>query len=55
VLIRDGIDPIAGVETPTDGLVDQATEIRNAKRAFAERMREATKESSQAEPLKMYQ
>lgn len=55
VLIRDGIDPIADIETPTDGLVDQATEIQNAKRAFAERMREATEESSQAEPLKMYQ
>ena len=54
-LITDGIDPIAGIETPTQGLVDQATEIRNAKRSFAERMREATEESSQAEPLKMYQ
>jgi len=54
-LIRDGIDPIAGIETPTDGLVEQVTEIRNAKRALAERMREADEESSQAEPLKMYQ
>ena len=54
-LISDGIDPIAGIETPTDGLVDQATEIRNAKQAFAERMQEASEESSQAEPLKMYQ
>lgn len=54
-LIRNGIDPIAEAETPTDGLVDQATEIRNAKRAFAERMQEASEESSQAEPLKMYQ
>lgn len=55
VLILDGIDPIAGTTTPTEGLVDQATEIRNAKQAFAERMGEATEESSQAEPLKMYQ
>jgi len=55
ILIRDGIDPIAGTETPTDGLVDQATEIRDAKQAFAKRMQEATEESSQAEPLKMFQ
>ncbi|EMA58367.1 proteasome assembly chaperone family protein [Halorubrum kocurii] len=55
ILIRDGIDQIAGIETPTEGLVDQATEIRNAKQAFAKRMQEATEESSQAEPLKMFQ
>jgi uncharacterized protein len=55
VLIRDGIDPIAGTETPTDGLVDQATEIREAKQQLAEQMREATEESTQAEPLKMFQ
>ena len=54
-LILDGIDPIAGIDTPTDGLVEQATEIRNAKRQLAEQMRQATEESSQAEPLKMFQ
>ena len=53
-LILDGIDPIAGTETPTDGLVEQATEIRSAKRQLAEQMRQATEESSQAEPLKMF-
>jgi uncharacterized protein len=55
VLIAEGIDPIAGIETPTDGLVEQATEIRNAKRQLAEQMREANEESSHAEPLKMFQ
>jgi len=55
VLIRNGIDPIAGTETPTDGLVDQATEIREAKQAFAQRMQDAAEDSSQAEPLKMFQ
>lgn len=54
-LITEGIDPIAGIETRTDGLVDQASEIREAKQQLAERMRRATEESSQAEPLKMYQ
>ncbi len=55
VLITEGIDPIAGTTTPTDGLVDQAEEIREAKEAFAKRMQQAAEESSQAEPLKMYQ
>lgn len=55
ILIRNGIDPIGDIETPTEGLVDQATEIRNAKQAFAKQMQEATEESSQAEPLKMFQ
>ena len=55
ILIRDGIDPIVGTETSTDGLVDQASEIRNAKQQLAEQMQRATKESSQAEPLKMFQ
>ncbi|MFW5917254.1 MAG: proteasome assembly chaperone family protein [Halorubrum sp.] len=55
ILIRRGIDPIAGTETPIDGLVDQAQEIRDAKEAFAERMQQVTEESSQAEPLKMFQ
>lgn len=55
VLIVNGIDPIAGTTTPIDGLVDQATEIRDAKKEFASRMQQATDESSQAEPLKMYQ
>ena len=55
VLVRDGIDPIAGTETPTDRLVEQATEIRDAKQQLAEQMQRATEESSQAEPLKMFQ
>jgi uncharacterized protein len=55
ILIQNGIDPIAGTETSTEGLVDQASEIREAKQAFAERMQQATEESSQAEPLKMFQ
>jgi uncharacterized protein len=54
-LLVQGIDPIAGIETPTDELVTKATEIRNAKQAFAKQMQEATQESSQAEPLKMFQ
>jgi len=54
-LIAKGIDPIAGTTTPVDGLVDHANEIRDAKEQLAQQMQEATEESSQAEPLKMYQ
>ena len=54
-LIVDGIDPIAGTSTDVDGLVEKATEIKEAKQQFAKRMEQATEESSQAEPLKMYQ
>ncbi|SNR31713.1 proteasome assembly chaperone family protein [Halorubrum vacuolatum] len=54
-LIVDGIDPIADIETPIEGLTDQAEEIKEAKEAFARRMQQANEESSQAEPLKMYQ
>ncbi len=54
-LIEKGIDPIAGIDTPIEGLTDQAEEIRDAKEAFARRMQQASEESSQAEPLKMYQ
>lgn len=55
ILIAKGIDPIAGATTPVDGLVNRATEIREAKEQFAQRMQQAEAESSQAEPLKMYQ
>ncbi|WP_418282249.1 proteasome assembly chaperone family protein [Halorubrum sp. DTA98] len=55
ILIADGIDPIAGMTTPIEGLVDHATEIREAKEQFAKRMQQSTEDSSQAEPLKMYQ
>jgi uncharacterized protein len=55
IVIRDGVEPLAGVEVGTDDLVDRAEEIRDAKERLAKRMQEAGEESTQARPLGMYQ
>jgi uncharacterized protein len=55
VLITDGIEPLTGVDVPTDDLVERAEEIRDAKERLAKRMQEASDESTQARPLGMYQ
>jgi uncharacterized protein len=55
VLITKGVEPLAGVDVPTDDLVDRAEEIRDAKERLAKRMQEASDESTQARPLGMYQ
>ncbi len=55
VLIREGIGPITGVDVNTDKLVEQAEEIADARDQLAQRMQQADDESSQAQPLGMYQ
>jgi uncharacterized protein len=55
VVIEHGIAPISGVDVPVEDLVDHAEEIREAKERFAQRMQEADEESSQAQPIRMYQ
>jgi len=55
VVIVNGIEPIAGVDVGTEQLVDQAEEIAQAREKLAKRMQEAEEESSQAQPLGMYQ
>jgi uncharacterized protein len=55
-LIVSGIEAIASVSVPTDDLVDRAEEIRTQKETLAKRMQQAgEEESSQAQPLRMYQ
>ncbi|MBS3760501.1 proteasome assembly chaperone family protein [Halodesulfurarchaeum sp.] len=55
-LIANGIEPIADISVPTDDLVGRAEEIRTQKEALAKRMQQASEEeSSQAQPLRMYQ
>ncbi len=54
-LIKNGIEPLSDVEVPVDDLVDRAEEIREAKEKLAKRMQEADEESTQAQPLRMYQ
>lgn len=55
VLLVDGIEPIADIEISTDLLVEQAEEIADAREKLAKRMQQADEESSQAQPLGMYQ
>ncbi|MFC4356523.1 proteasome assembly chaperone family protein [Halobium salinum] len=55
-LITDGIGPLAGVDAPTEDLVEHAEEIRDAKQRLAQRMGDGEQaESTQAKPLGMYQ
>ncbi|WP_327052364.1 proteasome assembly chaperone family protein [Halomicrococcus gelatinilyticus] len=55
-LIKNGIAPVGGFDVDTDELVERAEEIREQKERLAQRMQQVeTKESSQAQPLRMYQ
>jgi uncharacterized protein len=55
VLIREGIEPLTGLDVPVDDLVERAEGIRQAKERLAKRMQEAGEESTQARPIGMYQ
>ncbi|KAB1196193.1 MULTISPECIES: proteasome assembly chaperone family protein [Haloferax] len=55
IIIKQGIEPLTGIEVPVDDLVDSAAEIRQAKENLAKQMQQADEESSQARPLGMYQ
>lgn len=54
-VIDGGVEPIAGIDIDTDALVDQAEEIQDARERLAKQMQQADDESSQAEPLRMFQ
>ena len=55
-LIENGIEPLAKITVDTDDLVERAEEIREQKEKLAKRMQQASEdESSQAQPLRMYQ
>ena len=54
-LIKHGVEPLTGVSVNVDDLVDHAEEIREAKERLAKRMQEVDEESTQAQPLRMYQ
>ena len=54
-LIKHGVEPLSGVSVDVDDLVDHAEEIREAKERLAKRMQEVDEESTQAQPLRMYQ
>jgi uncharacterized protein len=56
VLLKHGVSPLTGVAVDTDDLVERAEEISEQKEQLAQQMQEAeTDESSQAQPLRMFQ
>ncbi|WP_436343859.1 proteasome assembly chaperone family protein [Natronorubrum sp. FCH18a] len=56
VLIEAGIAPIADLEIDVQDLLDRAEEIKAKREQFAQQMQQiGQEESSQAQPLRMYQ
>ena len=54
VLIKEGIEPLTGVDIPVDHLMERAEQIRSAKERLAKRIQDASQESTQARPLGIY-
>ena len=54
-LLDTVVEPVADVEIETETLVEKAQEISEAKERLAKRMQQAEDESSQAQPVGMYQ
>ncbi len=55
-ILESGFEPITGLAVDTSHLLEQAEEIREQREQFAKRMQAmAADESSQAQPLRMYQ
>ncbi|WP_247000898.1 proteasome assembly chaperone family protein [Halosolutus gelatinilyticus] len=56
VLLEDGIAPIADLSVDVRDLLDRAEEIKEKREQFAQQMQQVGQdESSQAQPLRMYQ
>ncbi|WP_135661578.1 proteasome assembly chaperone family protein [Halorhabdus rudnickae] len=55
VLLDEGIKKFARIDVGTDTLLEQAEEIRTARKQLARQMQQAQEESSRAEPVGMYQ
>jgi len=55
VLLRDGVDPLTGLDVDTEALIEQAEEISEAKADLAAQMQQAEEESTSAKPLGMFQ
>ncbi|WP_254543380.1 proteasome assembly chaperone family protein [Halomarina pelagica] len=54
-ILEHGVKPLTGVEVDVEALVEQAEDIREARERLAQRMRQAEEESTQAQPMRMYQ
>ena len=56
MLLEDGVSPIADIDVNVQDLVDRAEEIRAKRERLAQQMQAiGREESSQAQPLRMYQ
>lgn len=56
VLLEEAVAPIADISIDTDELLERDAEIKEQREQFAQQMRAiAQEESSQAQPLRMYQ
>ncbi|WP_018258165.1 proteasome assembly chaperone family protein [Halomicrobium katesii] len=55
VVLRDGVQPLAGIDIDTQVLVEHAEEISEAKADLAAQMQQANDESTSAKPLGMFQ
>ncbi|QGN06815.1 proteasome assembly chaperone family protein [Halorhabdus sp. CBA1104] len=55
ILLEKGIATLAQIDVTTETLVEQAEEIRIARKKLAKQMQQASDESSKAEPVGMYQ
>lgn len=54
-LLKNGVEPLTGIDVSVDDLVDHAEEIQEAKRQLAERLQDADDESTQAQPIRGFQ
>ncbi len=55
MVLTRAVEPLAGVTVETDTLVDRAEEISRAKQRIAKQIQEGGDESSEAQPLRMFQ
>ncbi|WP_435146237.1 proteasome assembly chaperone family protein [Halobaculum sp. P14] len=55
VLVRDGINPVAGVDVDTDPLVESAEEIMEQRKRLAQQLQQSGEQQSRAEQTGMFQ
>lgn len=55
IVLTRAIQPLVGLEVETDTLQDRAEEIQHAKERIARQIQEGGEESSEAQPLRMFQ
>ncbi|MFC7177234.1 proteasome assembly chaperone family protein [Halosegnis marinus] len=54
-ILKHGIEPLTGIEVPTDALVERAEEIRKARERLARQVRESDDQSTEATTIRGFQ